>query len=176
MRIVNGLTHIGQSGLSLVVLAGLLLLLHWTIAVVLLAAAIPGTLLRLKYSQQLYMWQRKSTPAERQSWYYQLLLTGVEYAKEIRLLIWARCLSNDTVPCARFYASKNRSLLAARSCRAIQSMRQHAGHIRRTRLHGLSSHARSNHARRSGDVLSGLPTGASLSGRDFEWPGQHVRG
>ena len=85
MRIVNGLTHIGQSGLSLVVLAGLLLSLHWTIAVVLLAAAIPGTLLRLKYSQQLYMWQRKSTPAERQSWYYQLLLTGVEYAKEIRL-------------------------------------------------------------------------------------------
>jgi ATP-binding cassette, subfamily B, bacterial len=85
MRIVNGLAHIGQSGLSLLALVGLLLSLHWTIAAVLLVAAIPGTLVRLKYSQQLYTWQRQSTPAERQSWYYQWLLTGDEYAKEIRL-------------------------------------------------------------------------------------------
>ncbi len=86
MRIVNGLAHIGQSSLSLLALIALLLSLHWTLAAVLLIAAVPGTFFRLKYSQKLYTWQRQSTPTERQSWYYQWLLTSEEFAKEVRLL------------------------------------------------------------------------------------------
>ena len=85
MRIVNGLTQVGQSGLALVALAGLLVSLHWMIAVVLLAAVVPGTLARLKYSKQLYVWQRQRTPMERQAWYFQSVLTGEAYAKEVRL-------------------------------------------------------------------------------------------
>lgn len=55
------------------------------IAVVLLVAAVPGTLARLKYSRQLYAWQRQRTQLERQNWYFQALLTGEAHAKEIRL-------------------------------------------------------------------------------------------
>ncbi|MFH1066934.1 MAG: ABC transporter ATP-binding protein, partial [bacterium] len=85
MSVVNGLTQVAQSGLALAALAGLLFSLHWIIAVVLLAAAVPGTLARLKYSRQLYMWQRQRTPTERQNWYFQSLLTDETHAKEIRL-------------------------------------------------------------------------------------------
>ena len=84
-HIVNGLAQAGQSGLALLALTGLLFKLHWLVAVVLLAAAVPGTLVRLKYSQRFYSWQRRRTPAERQAWYLQWLLTGEAHAKEIRL-------------------------------------------------------------------------------------------
>ncbi len=84
-QIVNGLVQVAQSSLTLVALLGLLLSLHWVVAVVLLLAAIPGLFVKLRYSQQLFAWQRKRTASERQSWYIQWLLTGEQHAKEIRL-------------------------------------------------------------------------------------------
>ncbi len=84
-QIVNGLVLVAQSSLTLVALIGLLLSLHWVVAAVLLLAAIPGLFVKLRYSQQLYAWQRQRTSSERQSWYMQWLLTGEEHAKEIRL-------------------------------------------------------------------------------------------
>jgi ATP-binding cassette, subfamily B, bacterial len=84
-RIVNGLIQVGQNGVSLLAMAGLLFSFHWGIASVLFAAVIPGILVRMKYSGALYRWQRRSTSAERQSWYYHWMLTGDGHAKEIRL-------------------------------------------------------------------------------------------
>jgi len=84
-RIVNGLIQVGQSSLALLALVGLLFSLHWMIAVVLLVAAVPGTLVRLRYSQQLYAWQRQRTTTERQAWYFQWMMVGEPHAKEIRL-------------------------------------------------------------------------------------------
>ena len=85
MRVVNGLAQLAQSGVALVALVGLLFSLHWVIAVVLVAAALPGTLLRLNYSHRFYEWQRRATPVERQTWYFHGLLTGDAHAKEVRL-------------------------------------------------------------------------------------------
>jgi ATP-binding cassette subfamily B protein len=84
-RIVNGLVQVGQNSISLLAMAGLLLRFHWGVTVLLFAAVIPGILVRLKYSGNLYLWQRRQTPAERQSWYYHWMLTGDAHAKEIRL-------------------------------------------------------------------------------------------
>lgn len=85
VRIVNGLFQVGQSALSLLVMAGLLLSLHWGVAVVLLVTALPGVLIRLRYARILFRWNRDSTPADRLSWYYDLMLVDGGYAKEIRL-------------------------------------------------------------------------------------------
>jgi len=84
-HILDGLMQVGQSGLSLLAMAGLLISFHWGVAVVLFAAAIPGVLVRLKYSKKLFRWQRKRTPAERRVGYYDWLLTGYRHAKEVRL-------------------------------------------------------------------------------------------
>ncbi|MBW1971133.1 MAG: ABC transporter ATP-binding protein, partial [Deltaproteobacteria bacterium] len=84
-HIVDGLVRLGQSGISLVAMVGLLFSFHWIMAVVLFAAAVPGILVRLKYSGKLYRWQHKRTQAERKSSYFNWMLTGDAHAKEIRL-------------------------------------------------------------------------------------------
>ncbi len=84
-RIVNGLLQAGQSVISLMAVAGLLCSLHWAMALVLCAAAVPGVLVRLRFSKRMYQWERERTPPERRAWYYHWLLTSDGPAKEIRL-------------------------------------------------------------------------------------------
>ena len=48
-------------------------------------AAIPGALVRVRFSRQMYAWQRQRTMSERQSWYFHWLLTDGSRAKEVRL-------------------------------------------------------------------------------------------
>jgi ATP-binding cassette, subfamily B, bacterial len=84
-QILNRLAEIGQNGISLVAMIGLLITLHWGIIGILLIAAIPAVLVRIKYSRVIYQWQRRRTELERQSSYLGWILTGDVFAKEIRL-------------------------------------------------------------------------------------------
>ena len=83
--IVNGLIRTVQSSISLLAMVGLLLSFHWIVAVVLVAAAFPGVLVKLKFSKVNWKWQRKRTETERKAWYKHWLLTSVSHAKELRL-------------------------------------------------------------------------------------------
>ena len=83
--ILDGLIQVGQSGISLVAIAFLLFSLHWAIAAALFVAAIPGLVVRLKYSRKLYRKQREWTSQERRADYFNWMLTTASYAKEIRL-------------------------------------------------------------------------------------------
>ncbi|MGA9350204.1 MAG: ABC transporter ATP-binding protein, partial [Anaerolineae bacterium] len=84
-RILNGLVQVAQSGVSLLAMAGLLFSFHWGVAAILFVGVIPGVLVQLRYAGKMYRWQRQRTSAERRSWYFNWLLTGGMYAKEIRL-------------------------------------------------------------------------------------------
>jgi len=85
-RIVNGLVQVFQSGISLVAVVSLLLFsLHWGFVVILALAPIPGVLLRLKFANEMYRWQRLRTSTERRVQYYDWLLTVSYYVKEVRL-------------------------------------------------------------------------------------------
>lgn len=83
--IVNGLTQLGQSSISLLGIVGLLFSFHWAIAAVLFVAIAPDFFVRLRYSGQLYRWQQKRTSSERKTGYFNWILTGDRHAKEIRL-------------------------------------------------------------------------------------------
>ncbi len=83
--IVKNLTSTGQSMVTLVAMAGLLLTLHWAVGLIIFAAAIPGAIVRFLYSRKLYTWQRRRSEAERQSHYAHWLLTDSSRAKEVRL-------------------------------------------------------------------------------------------
>ena len=85
ISIVNGLAQIGQNGISLLAIAGLLLSFHWLVAVPLFAAVLFGTAVRLKFSGKMYRWQREQTATERQAGYLNWMLTNSDHAKEIRL-------------------------------------------------------------------------------------------
>ncbi|MDY6972537.1 MAG: ABC transporter ATP-binding protein [Thermodesulfobacteriota bacterium] len=84
-HIINGLMGLGQSCITLTAMAGLLFFFHWSIAIVLFAAAVPGVFVRLKYSGIMFNWQRERTPMDRKTRYINWLLTGDIHAKEIRL-------------------------------------------------------------------------------------------
>ena len=83
--IVNGLIRTVQSSVSMLAMVGLLLTFHWLIAVVLVAAALPGVFVKLKFSKITWKWQRKRTETERRAWYKHWLITSVGHAKELRL-------------------------------------------------------------------------------------------
>ena len=84
-QILNRLAQVGQNAITLVGMIALLLSLHWGIPGVLFVASFPAMLVRVKYSQIMYRWQRKMTPLERQAGYIGYMLTVDQFAKEIRL-------------------------------------------------------------------------------------------
>ena len=84
-NIVNGLINTLRNGVSLLAMAGLLLSFQWIVAVVLIAATLPGVLVKLKFSKISWKWQRKRTETERRSWYKHWLMTSAGHAKELRL-------------------------------------------------------------------------------------------
>ena len=81
----NNSVQLLQQGLSFIGMMAVLLTFHWSIAIILIAAVIPGVLFRLKFSRRLYQWDRSQTATQRHSFYYHYLLTGDMFAKEIRL-------------------------------------------------------------------------------------------
>lgn len=85
LRIVNGLMSVGQNGLSLAALGGLLMTFHWAVPLVLFLVAAPGVIVRIHFSRKFFLWQRRRTESERRAWYYHSVLTGDGSAKEVRL-------------------------------------------------------------------------------------------
>jgi ATP-binding cassette, subfamily B, bacterial len=83
--ILNNLVSMLRGLISLILMAGLILTLHWTLAILLLVANIPGIWLRLYYADILYNFQKKQTPEARKSAYFNWLLTGDRPSREIRL-------------------------------------------------------------------------------------------
>lgn len=83
--IMDGLMQFGQSGISLLALAGLLVSFHWGVAVMLFVATLPGFWMRLQYANKMYDWQRQRTQTERLAHYFHWMLIDGGHAKEIRL-------------------------------------------------------------------------------------------
>jgi ATP-binding cassette subfamily B protein len=84
-RIVNGLVQVARSCMSLMAIAALLVSLSWVIALVLVVVAIPGGVVRRRFADKMFKWQRECTSKERRAWYLHWMLTGDGHAKEIRL-------------------------------------------------------------------------------------------
>lgn len=83
--IVNGLMRAGQNVASLIAILWLLLMLNPLLPVVILIAVAPGVLMRLRYSDHIYEWQKKRTEDERKAQYFNWMLTDGSHAREIRL-------------------------------------------------------------------------------------------
>jgi ATP-binding cassette subfamily B protein len=83
--IVNDLVRLAQNSVTLLAMAGLLITLHWLVALILFAAVLPGIAVRIHYANKLFQWHRQRTENERQASYMNWVLTGDMYAKEVRL-------------------------------------------------------------------------------------------
>ncbi|MGH7828693.1 MAG: ABC transporter ATP-binding protein, partial [Candidatus Binatia bacterium] len=114
-RIVNGLFTFGQSAISLIAIGVLLLSFHWSVPVFLVAAAVPGLLVRFHFAKRLYVWSRKRTPTERQALYFNAMLTGSNHAKEIRTLNLGRIFTDRFARLRSQIRGERLHLLAKRS-------------------------------------------------------------
>jgi ATP-binding cassette subfamily B protein len=83
--IVNDLVRLVRNSVTLLAMTGLLVSLHWGIALILFAAVLPGVLVRIKYANRMYQWHQERTKTERQALYINWVLTGDIHAKEVRL-------------------------------------------------------------------------------------------
>lgn len=83
--ILNNLISIFRGMLSVLLMAGVLLTFHWSIALLLLIVNIPAIWLRLHYADVIYNFQREQTPESRKTAYFNWLLTGDRPSRELRL-------------------------------------------------------------------------------------------
>jgi len=74
-----------QSMISWIFIAVMLLTIHWTVFLLILFAVVPGILVRLRFAKKLYNLNKANSKKEREAYYYNRILTGLPFAKELRL-------------------------------------------------------------------------------------------
>lgn len=85
-RVVDGLLALVRNGVSLVGVLALLVSFRWWVALGVTVAALPGILVKARYSGRLFAEEMEWTPDERRAGYLNWLLTARPAAKELRLL------------------------------------------------------------------------------------------
>ena len=85
VQVLNNLTGILKNSLTLVGIVIILITLSFWFVAIMLLAALPVLLVKLRRSKKLYAWRKTNTPLFRKANYFGELLTGREYAKEVRV-------------------------------------------------------------------------------------------
>jgi len=148
-RIVQGLAQLTQSGLSLLAISGLLFFsIHWAFGLILATVALPGLWMRFRQAKRMFDWQVERTPIERQTEYYNWMLTGSHHAKENRLFGIGDILKERA---AELRPAKVRR-------RIHHSGRSRACDVWRLWSAGLPGCLRRDFRGRAGDDLSGIAT------------------
>lgn len=93
LQILNNLTQLIRSTITLTGITGLLLTFHWSIGIVLLLTVLPSFFVQLHFSKTWYHWQRERTEIQRLLSYFNWLLVGHQYAKEVRLFDLGEAIS-----------------------------------------------------------------------------------
>ncbi len=84
-EILNALLGLGQNGVSLIAIVGLLFWIHWAIIPLLLLSGIPGILVGLYHTTKVHSWEHSHTELQRQASYLSSVLTKHTHAQEIRM-------------------------------------------------------------------------------------------
>jgi len=85
VKIMNELLALIKSVVSLIVMLVIFLSIRWYLVALLVVAILPGFFIRLKYSGKRYRLRGFQSPAEREMSYFNRILTGFPFAKELRL-------------------------------------------------------------------------------------------
>lgn len=85
MQIVNNLTSLITSGISLAGIVIILISFSWWVALSFILAGLPTLWINIAKYKKLYNWRKENTPLFRKADYYSKLLTNRTYAKEVRV-------------------------------------------------------------------------------------------
>ena len=85
VQILRNLSDLLRNGLLLASLAGLLVFLHWGIALVLITFGLPIAGVKWYYSKKIFIWEKQRISLEREASYLNEILTEGSYVKEVRI-------------------------------------------------------------------------------------------
>lgn len=94
-RIVDSLISFVRNAISLAAVIVLIISLHWGIALLLFAAALPGFLINLRFARILFAWAQESALTKRQMSYHNLIVTFDIFVKEVRVYNLGRLFSTQ---------------------------------------------------------------------------------
>lgn len=162
-QVVSTLANLVQNGIQMVAMVALLMRFHWSAILFLLPVALPGILIKMKYSRRLFGLRRQQSSLERESSYYDWMLISQYFAKEVRLF------NLGPLFIERYRALRKKK--AGGTAGADQTaggsgfrsrVSFHPGGFQWTGDRVVARGRRRHYARRSGDVLSGLPAQPEL--------------
>jgi ATP-binding cassette subfamily B protein len=85
IKIINELLTGIKSITAALFLVGLFIAIKWYLIAILIIAIIPGVYFRLKFSRKLYNLKEAQSTKEREMYYFNRILTGFPFAKEMKL-------------------------------------------------------------------------------------------
>ncbi len=85
VKMINQYLSLIQSIVSVIFIAVLLFTIHWSVFFIILLAIIPGFWSRIQFTRDLYHLSKSNSKQEREAYYYNRILTGLLFAKELRL-------------------------------------------------------------------------------------------
>lgn len=83
-RVFYGVLGIIQNVITLLVIGGVLIMVHWSVFIFLLIVTVPVGVIRFRYARDLFRFKRENTVVERKVNYYNRLLISPDFAKELR--------------------------------------------------------------------------------------------
>ena len=85
VKIINALLTAIKSVASVLFLVGLFMTIRWYLVFVLLLATFPDVFLRIYFAKRRYKLKDAQNPLERKMYYFNRILTGFPFAKELKL-------------------------------------------------------------------------------------------
>lgn len=104
-----------RAGMSLISVAGVLLVWKWWVALILICAPIPSLLFLFRHGWHMYSIEQGRTPIRRMLWYLDHLLTTDLYFKEIKTYGLGPALRNRMAEHYRMFFQQDRELLRKQS-------------------------------------------------------------
>ena len=94
LKIMSELLMGIKSVASALFLVGIFMSIRWYLVLVLFVAVVPGIFVRLKFSKELYKLKELQSTKEREMYYYNRILTGFPFAKELKLFGFSHFFRN----------------------------------------------------------------------------------
>ncbi|WP_243349154.1 signal peptidase I [Parabacteroides sp. FAFU027] len=89
VKLINESISVAKSLVAVLVMLGMFSMIRWYLILPLVLVVIPGVLVRLKTSARFYKLKQEQSAPEREMYYFNRVLTGFPFAKEMRLFGFA---------------------------------------------------------------------------------------
>lgn len=90
VKLLNEVQQFLKSVGSSLFLVGIFVSIQWYLVLVLLVAIAPGIVLKIRFARRYHQLKEKQSPLERKMYYFNRVLTGFPFAKEMKLFGFAR--------------------------------------------------------------------------------------